>query len=164
MELLREHSIEYARRTQRNFIRWYLAGSCGGQMKDAALVVFHTEKSHDWRFSFIKMQYSLETKKDELTPAKRYSFLVGEKGKSHTAQQQLVRLLKSDDMSLLSDLEEAFNIETVTNEFFEKYKLLVFNLVEEIEQIIAGDTIVKNEFENKNIQVIDGFVKSHKSL
>ncbi|MHA1796326.1 MAG: Eco57I restriction-modification methylase domain-containing protein, partial [Promethearchaeota archaeon] len=122
VELKKGHSIEYARSTQRNFIRWYLAGSRGGQMKDAALVAFHSEKSPDWRFSFIKMQYSLATKKDEMTPAKRYSFLVGEKGKSHTAQQQLIRLLKSDDIPLLSDLEEAFNIETVTNEFFEKYK------------------------------------------
>jgi len=155
VELKRDHSIEYARSTQRNFIRWYLAGSRGGQMKDAALVAFHSETSPDWRFSFIKMQYSLETKKDELTPAKRYSFLVGEKGKSHTAQQQLVRLLKSDAMPLLSDLEEAFNIETVTNEFFEKYKLLVFTLVDEIEKIIARDAIAKNEFESKNIQVID---------
>ena len=155
VELRREHSIEYARSTQRNFIRWYLAGSRGGQMKDAALVAFHSERSADWRFSFIKMQYSLETKKDELTPAKRYSFLVGEKGKSHTAQQQLVRLLKSDDRPLLSDIEEAFNIETVTNEFFEKYKVLVFNLVDEIEKIIAKDDAVKNEFESKNIQVID---------
>jgi len=155
VELKRDHSIEYARSTQRNFIRWYLAGSRGGQMKDAALVAFHSEKSPDWRFSFIKMQYSLETKKDELTPAKRYSFLVGEKGKSHTAQQQLVKLLKSDDMPMLSEIEEAFNIETVTNEFFEKYKNLVLRLVEEIEKIIDKDSIVKYEFENKKIQVID---------
>ena len=155
VELKRDHSIEYARSTQRNFIRWYLAGSRGGQMKDAALVAFHSETSPDWRFSFIKMQYSLETKKDELTPAKRYSFLVGEKGKSHTAQQQLVKLLKSDDIPLLSHIEEAFNIETVTNEFFEKYKSLVFNLVEAIEKIIARDVVVKKEFESKNIPVID---------
>jgi len=155
VELKREHSIEYARSAQRNFVRWYLSGSRGGQMKDAALVAFHSEKSSDWRFSLIKMQYSLETKKDEFTPAKRFSFLVGEEGKSHTAQQQLVKLLKSDDFPLLSDLEGAFNIESVTNEFFEKYKALVFNLVEELEKIIERDTIVKNEFESKNIAVID---------
>ncbi|MHB2150867.1 Eco57I restriction-modification methylase domain-containing protein [Calditrichota bacterium LG25] len=155
VELKRDHSIEYARSTQRNFIRWYLAGSRGGQMKDAALVAFHSEKSPDWRFSFIKMQYSLETKKDELTPAKRYSFLVGEKGKSHTAQQQLVRLLKSDDIPLLSDIEEAFNIETVTNEFFEKYRDLTLKLKEQLDKILESDLIVKNEFENKNIQTID---------
>ncbi|MBN1561488.1 N-6 DNA methylase [candidate division KSB1 bacterium] len=155
VELLREHSIEYARSAQRNFVRWYLSGSRGGQMKDAALVAFHSKKSSEWRFSLIKMQYSLEKKKDEFTPAKRFSFLVGEKGKSHTAQRQLVNLLKSDDIPLLSDLEEAFNIESVTNEFFEKYKALVFNLVEELERILDRDTTVRKEFESKNIAVID---------
>ncbi len=155
VELLRDHSIEYARSAQRNFVRWYLSGSRGGQMKDAALVAFHSEKSTEWRFSLIKMQYSLETKKDEFTPAKRFSFLVGEKGKSHTAQRQLVNLLKSDDIPLLSDLEEAFDIESVTNEFFEKYKMLVFNLVEELEKIIERDPALKIEFKSKNISVID---------
>ena len=28
--LKRDHSIEYARSTQRNFVSWYLSGSCGG--------------------------------------------------------------------------------------------------------------------------------------
>ncbi|HDT12120.1 MAG TPA: class I SAM-dependent DNA methyltransferase, partial [Candidatus Marinimicrobia bacterium] len=155
VELMREHSIEYARSAQRNFIRWYLAGSRGGQMKDAALVAFCTEGSLEWRFSLIKMQYSLETKKDEITPAKRFSFLVGEKGKSHTAQQQLVKLLKNDNSPLLSDLEEAFNVETMTNEFFEKYKMLALNLTDELEKIIAGDEAVKKEFDIKQIAPID---------
>jgi hypothetical protein len=151
VELKKDRLIEYARSTQRNFIRWYL----NKFNKDAALVAFHSEKSSEWRFSLIKMQYSLETKKDEFTPAKRFSFLVGEQGKSHTAQRQLVNLLKSDDIPLLADLEQAFNIESVTNEFFEKYKALVFNLVEELEKIIQRDATVKNEFENKNMPVID---------
>lgn len=155
VELKRDHSIEYARSAQRIFVRWYLSGSRGGQMKDAALAAFHSEKSPEWRFSLIKMQYSLETKKDEFTPAKRFSFLVGEKGKSHTAQRQLVKLLKNDDFPLLSDLEEAFNIESVTNEFFEKYKALVFNLMEELEKIIKRDATVRYEFESKNIAIID---------
>lgn len=155
VELLREHSIEYARSAQRNFVRWYLSGSRGGQMKDAALVAFHSEKSSEWRFSLIKMQYSLETKKDEFTPAKRFSFLVGEKGKSHTAQRQLVKLLQSDDIPLLSDLEQAFNIESVTNEFFEKYKMLVFNLEESLNHILVNNTSVKSEFETKKINALD---------
>jgi len=154
-ELKRDHSIEYARSAQRNFIRWYLAGSRGGQMKDAALVAFHSEKSPDWRFSFIKMQYSLETKDYEMTPAKRYSFLVGEKGKSHTAQQQLVKLLKNDVRPQLIDIKEAFNIESVTNEFFEKYRDLTFNLKEGIDKILVNDPVVKYEFEYKNIDVLD---------
>ncbi len=155
VELHKEHSIEYARTTQRNFIRWYLNGSRGNQFKDAALVAFYTEKSPDWRFSLIKMQYSLKKKKDEITPAKRWSFLVGEKGKSHTAQQQLVSLLKNDNAPLLTDIENAFSIETVSDEFFEKYKTLLFNLKEELDKIIQKGEKIKTEFEKKNIDTLN---------
>jgi hypothetical protein len=74
VELINPNSVERARTSQRNFVRWYLNGSMGDQLKDAALVAFYHPDSTDWRFSFIKMQYSLERKKDEFTPAKRYSY------------------------------------------------------------------------------------------
>lgn len=155
VELLREHSIEYARSTQRNFVRWYLNGSRGGQMKDAALVAFHSEKSSDWRFSLIKMQYSLESKKDEFTPAKRFSFLVGEKGKSHTAQRQLVKLLQSDYIPRLPDLEEAFNIETVTREFFLKYRELLIRTKEALDKMINNDPKIKADFACKGVDTVN---------
>ncbi|MGC9364005.1 MAG: Eco57I restriction-modification methylase domain-containing protein, partial [Fidelibacterota bacterium] len=155
VELLREHSIEYARSTQRNFVRWYLNGSRGGQMKDAALVAFHSEKSSDWRFSLIKMQYSLESKKDEFTPAKRFSFLVGEKGKSHTAQRQLVKLLQSDDIPRLPDLEEAFNIETVTREFFLKYRELLIRTKEALDKVVNNDPKIKADFACKGVDTVN---------
>lgn len=155
VELNRDHSIEYARTSQRNFIRWYLNGSRGNEFKDAALVAFHTQKSTDWRFSLIKMQYSLEKGKDILTPAKRSSFLVGERGKSHTAQQQLVPLLKNDYPPYLPDLEEAFNIEAVSDEFYEKYKAQLFNLKEELDKIVVKDSIIKTEFDQKNIDTLN---------
>ena len=125
VKLNKAHSIDYARSKQRSFVRWYL----NKKIRDAALVAFHSDKSLDWRFSFIKMQYSLEKKRDELTPAKRFSFLVGEKGKSHTAQRQLIDILKNDYAPALSDIEEAFNIEAISDEFYEKYKELLFDLV-----------------------------------
>jgi len=155
VELNREHSIEYARATQRNFIRWYLNGSRGGEYKNAALVAFYTQKSPDWRFSLIKMQYSLKKGKDEFTPAKRSSFLVGEKGKSHTAQQQLVGLLKNDAPPYLSDLENAFNIEAVSDEFYEKYKTQLFNVKEKLDEILSENPVIKNEFEQKNITTLN---------
>ena len=151
IKLKRGHSIDYARSTQRNFVRWYL----NDKGKDAALVAFTTENSSEWRFSFIKMQYSLEKKKDELTPAKRSSFLVGESGNSHTAQRQLIDLLKNDHAPLLSDIEDAFSIEAVSDEFYEKYKALLFNLVDEIEKIVIKKKTVKDEFENKNISILN---------
>lgn len=151
VKLKRDNSIDYARSTQRNFVRWYL----NEKGKDAALVAFHTEKSSEWRFSFIKMQYSLEKKKDELTPAKRSSFMVGESGKSHTAQRQLIDLLKNEHAPYLSDIEDAFSIEAVSDEFYEKYKSLLFNLVDEIEKIVKKDKTVKEEFEYKNISILN---------
>jgi len=151
IKLKRDHSIDYARSTQRNFVRWYL----NDKGKDASLVAFTTEKSSEWRFSFIKMQYSLEKKKDELTPAKRSSFMVGETGKSHTAQRQLVDLLKNDHAPYLSDIENAFSIEAVSDEFYEKYKALLFNLVDEFEKIVKKDKTVKEEFESKNISILN---------
>lgn len=151
VKLKRNHSIDYARSTQRNFVRWYL----NDKGKDAALVAFHTEKSSEWRFSFIKMQYSLEKKADELTPAKRSSFMVGESGKSHTAQRQLIDLLKNDHAPFLSDIEDAFSIEAVSDEFYEKYKKLLFDLVEKIEEIVNKDKTVKEELESKNISILN---------
>src|SRR4030042_3733465 len=38
--LLKETSLERARTMQRNFVAWYLNGSRGGQLKDAALVAY----------------------------------------------------------------------------------------------------------------------------
>lgn len=151
IKLKRDHSIDYARSTQRNFVRWYL----NDKGKDAALVAFQTEKSSEWRFSFIKMQYILASKKDELTPAKRSSFMVGESGKSHTAQRQLIDLLKNDHAPYLSDIEDAFSIEAVSDEFYEKYKALLFNLVDEIEKIAQKEKLVREVFERKNICILN---------
>lgn len=154
VELKRDHSIEYARTAQRNFIRRYLNGSRGGELKDAAIVAFYTEGSEDWRFSLIKMQYSLEKKKDELTPAKRFSFLVGKNERSHTAQKQLAGLLTMDKVPLLEDIEKAFNIEIVTIEFFDKYKELFLHVSDFFEKQLEKNRELRNELTAKNIDHI----------
>ncbi len=154
VELKKGHSIEWARTTQRNFIRRYLNGSRGGELKDAALVAFYSEGSSDWRFSLIKMQYSLEKKKDELTPAKRFSFLVGEDEKSHTAQNQLAELLTLDSVPTLVEIESAFNIETVTKEFFEKYRELFLNLNDHINKEIKISKPLREELKSKGIDSV----------
>lgn len=151
VELKKGRSIEWARTTQRNFIRRYLNGSRGGELKDAALVAFYSEGSEDWRFSLIKMQYSLEKKADELTPAKRFSFLVGKDERSHTAQNQLANLLTLDSAPTLVEIESSFNIETVTKEFFEKYRELFLNLNDHIEKEIKKTKPLREELESQNI-------------
>ena len=100
VKLKRQTSLERARTMQRNFIAWYLKGSRGGKLKDAALVAFVSPDEGDWRFSLVKMGYRYEkTKtgrvkvKEEFIPARKWSFFVGKNEKSHTAQSRLVALL-----------------------------------------------------------------------
>jgi len=151
VELIHANSVERARTTQRNFIRWYLNGSMGDQLKDAALVAFYHPETEDWRFSFIKMQYSLERKKDDFTPAKRYSYLVGKSEHSHTAQIQLIDLLRTNEIPTLEQLENSFSIEKVTKRFFDEYKELFLTLKETIDKTLAKDKTIKSEFEVKQI-------------
>lgn len=73
--LHKETSLERARTMQRNFIAWYLNGSRGGEMKDAALVAYVSPDKTDWRFSLVKMDYKFEKTqtgkmkvKEEFTP------------------------------------------------------------------------------------------------
>jgi hypothetical protein len=162
VNLKKEKSLEHARTMQRNFIAWYLNGSRGGIQKDAALVVFVSPKKDDWRFSLVKMEYKLtETQKgrikakEELTPAKRFSFLVGEHESSHTAQSRLVPILEDDvNNPTLKQLEEAFNIEKVTKEFFEKYRDILIWTKEELDEIFRTNKKVKSEFITKNIDFV----------
>lgn len=153
--LEKETTLERARTLQRNIIAWYLNGSRGGQLKDAALVAFISPNNQDWRFSFVKMEYkfvrteegTIRTR-EELTPAKRYSFLVGPNEASHTAQSQMVDILKNDETDpTLEEIEKIFNIETVSKEFFEKYRSLYEMLVKELN----SNQTFKNEASKNNI-------------
>ncbi len=116
---------------QRNFIAGYLQGHYGTDSdKDAALVAFVSPDGTDWRFSLVKLEIGLKTTPtgrmkpiDEFTRQRSWSFLVGTHEKSHTAQSRLVPIIADDKHNpTLAELEEAFNIEKVTKEFFEKYR------------------------------------------
>ncbi len=161
--LQKETSLERARNMQRNFIAWYLNGSRGGEMKDAALVAYVSPNHADWRFSLVKMDYKFEkTKtgkikvKQEFTPARRWSFLVGANEKSHTAQSRLVKLLANDEHDpTLLELEEAFNIETVTKEFFLKYRELFLRTKEALDKVVKNDPRVNADFEGKDVDTVN---------
>lgn len=154
VNLKKENSLDRARTLQRNFVAWYLDGSRGGILKDAALVAFVPPDLNSWRFSLVKMDYKIQEAKvkKDLTPAKRYSFLVGSQEKSHTAQSRLFPIIEDDlnDPSL-KQLEEAFNIEKVTKEFFEKYRELFIGLKESLDEIVSKNKKIKDDFSKNNI-------------
>ena len=160
--LKKETSLERARTMQRNFIAWYLNGSRGDILKDATLVAFVAPNSEDWRFSLVKMDYLIDASEEkvkvqqELTPARRFSFLVGKNESSHTAQSRLAPILQDDiNNPTLKQLEESFNIEKVTKEFFEKYHKLYLKVKEILDELVNKDSAIKNDFNQKGVSTVD---------
>ena len=122
VELKRDSSIDRARSMQRNFISKIL----GDNNMEAAIVAFYTEDEASWRLSFVRLDYSFTEKgiNLDLTPARRYSYLVGENEPNHTALEQLLPLFQDDKHNpILDDIEKAFSVEKVTKEFFKQYNL-----------------------------------------
>lgn len=114
-------SVERARTMQRNFVKPLLESSmCAG-----ALVAFYTlEEPEKWRLSFIRLDYEFSKGKvtGKLTPARRYSYLVGKGEPCNTAKQRLFPIFNDDNNNpSIDDLEDAFSVEKVTNEFFQQY-------------------------------------------
>ena len=130
VQLQNKGNVENARSTQRAFIKSLLDNSSC----DSALAAFYTmEKgsngqeapSDKWRLSLIRMEYGFAEGKlsTKLTPAKRYSYLVGKDEPCHTAQERLYGMFVQDEVNpSISGLEEAFSVETVTKQFFNDYK------------------------------------------
>src|SRR2546427_352904 len=160
VHLEKESSLERARTFLRNFVADYLVTR--GQ-KEAALAAFVSPSENDWRFSLVKMEYTTEQSEsgtvkvtEALTPARRYSFLVGENEDSHTAQAQLLDVLAdSDHDPSLELLERAFGVERVTKEFFEQYKALFLDLKDELDELVKRDSRVRRDFNNKSIDTVD---------
>lgn len=154
--LQKESSLERARTAQRNFVARYLKDR---DQKDAGLIAFVSPDQADWRFSLVKMEYKfIEDKagrqkvREEFTPAKRWSFLVGRHENCHTAQSRLAPIVEDDtNYPLFEKIEDAFNIESVTREFFEKYKDLFLRVKDEIDGLLEKDKTIASEFIEKKV-------------
>lgn len=121
VELRSEESVERARSKQRSFVKTLLENGNYA----AALVAFYSEGNEKWRFSFVRMDYEFAKGKikENLTPARRYSYLVGNGEPCHTAMDRLLPIFMDDSKKPSIDvIEEAFSVEKVTKDFFEAYK------------------------------------------
>lgn len=157
-KLKHANSMTRARTMQRNLIAKYLRKF----KRKGALVAFYGE-NNDWRLSFVKMEYQLFKDdngnlkvEEELTPAKRYSFLVGPNEPNYTCKRQFLDLIKRENVDpSLEEIENVFSIENVTKEFFYKYQELFLNLKESLEDVIKNDVNVQVEFDEKLISPSD---------
>lgn len=132
-------SSDKARTLQRNFIAKHIK-DIGA---DAAIVALYSDNSDTWRISFVKLDTTFNINeltgnleiKEDITPAKRYSYLVEPKLKNHTAQEQLKMLLFNDTKKpSVEEIERVFSVEVVTDEFFKMYKEKYLELKEFLEK------------------------------
>ncbi len=118
--LTAESKLERARTAIRNFVADHLKDR---EEKDAALVAFVSPTEKQWRLSYVKMEYATVEKESgkagpeqgrrvgvetRLTPARRFSYLVGEGESCHTAQTRFLDLLQDTATDpALAQIEEA---------------------------------------------------------
>jgi hypothetical protein len=160
VHLTKQSKLERARTAIRNFVADHLKQRDG---KDAALVAFVSPTEKQWRFSYVKMEYATVAKESgkvgvetRLTPARRFSYIVGEGESCHTAQTRFLGLLQDTESNpVLTEIEEAFSVEAVTKEFFEKYAELFGQIQKAVEKLAAKDRSISNEFTKKNVNAAD---------
>jgi hypothetical protein len=160
VHLTSESKLERARTAIRNFVADHLKTR---DEKDAALVAFVSPTERQWRFSYVKMEYATIAQKSgkvgvetHLTPARRFSYIVGEGESCHTAKTRFLDLLESTDTDpVLADIEEAFSVEAVTKEFFTKYAELFEAIHKALAKLTDTDKTIRDEFTTKGINIIN---------
>lgn len=156
VNLRRKELLERARKGLRNFVADYLQSERG--FDKTAVLAAYAVKSEDgkylartgWRFSYVTLEKDLRQNdrgkfKEEIvhiTPARRYSFRVGDSEETNTAQNRFFTLLKSQSSPTLAQIEEAFSIDKLNKDFYDSYEQLLQKV---------SDALIEVRKENKNL-------------
>ncbi len=106
-----DDSVDVAR-NRINIKRWLISHS---DVYSASLIFFHyTVPGKEWRISF----FAKNSSNNDVTSAKRYTFLCGQEHGCRTVAQRFELLRKAD--KTLDKLREAFSVEALNKEFYAK--------------------------------------------
>ena len=105
----------------------------------SAFMVFHynDDDKWDWRFTFC----SKKGNNHESTDSKRYTFLLGPNQSCRTAADNFKKLASKGGNIELNDIIKAFDVEALSDEFFDKYK----EQYEKFVMFITGKKFVKKD-------------------
>ncbi len=126
------------------------------------LMLFHyeTPNGRSWRFSYFYKDNTLK----ETTNARRYTYLFGEKEKVRTANQRFNKLLevlhKKNHVTTDEDIENAFSVEKLSDEFFEKYLAFYVSFVKFITGKKESKESIKKECFQQTLKKIASLGKS----
>ena len=105
MNLQKNKSVERSRSVQRNFVKSWIENEIA---VDGAIVAFYSDALPEkWRLSFVRLDHEFVAGKGgqiKITPAKRYSYLIGENEPCATAYQQLFPLFENDSADITLDV------------------------------------------------------------
>ena len=101
-------------------MRNIVASEIQSKSDDGALAVYYDKHNQQWRLSYIAIEYKLDehvrlTK--EQTASKRYTYLLGKGIQARTPIERLGRLAEN---STLKDFTDAFAVEPLNKEFYDK--------------------------------------------
>ena len=105
----------------------------------SAFMIFHydDDEKWDWRFTFCNKGDN----RTDMTESKRYTFLLGPNQSCRTAADNFQKLFNKHGNIKLKDIEEAFDVEALSKEFFGKYK----EHYEQFVEYITGKRFVKEK-------------------
>ena len=161
VHLTKQSKLERARTAIRNFVADHLKQRDG---KDAALVAFVSPTEKQWRFSYVKMEYATVEKdsgkigvETRLTPARRFSYIVGEGESCHTAQTRFLDLLQdteteSDARATRRSLQRRSGYQGILQEIRRAVRA---RFEKALEKLARKDPAIGKEFEKKNVRTAD---------
>ncbi|MBA4182803.1 MAG: hypothetical protein H0X49_02165, partial [Acidobacteria bacterium] len=154
IKLHRNVTLQRGRTSLREFAADYLVKG-QGLGKTGVLAAFYSEGDDTWRFSYVKVDVSLERDENgkvkeayQKSEAKRFSFLVGRNERTHTARKQFIPLL-INAVPTVEEIEKAFSIEVVTEDFFRDYKGVFETAETEIKRSIPDRVMNDKEAQDK---------------
>ena len=124
LEITTTDQIKLAR--NRVGLRNFVASFIDQANASAVLAVFTQPDSPDWRLTFAAKKTTLDQDTFEITTIetapRRFTFLLGQNEPCRTAAARLATIAEKGDELSLRDLEVSFSVESLTKDFFKKYK------------------------------------------
>lgn len=116
---------------------------------EGALIIFHHQnvENKEWRLSYVEKRVNAK----DSTSAKRYTYILGKNKHCRTIADRFKHLIEKKDILTLSDLTEAFSVETLTKQFY-KELFAWYEWASEIVTFPKGDTTKNSNGEYNVIQ------------
>jgi adenine-specific DNA-methyltransferase len=115
------------------------------QERNHGVLVIYEQGKEDYRFTFTAKSTEFDEKENDFvdleTDAKRFTYILGKNESCKTAANRFWELSTHKDKATIKDVENAFSVERLNKEFFNKYK----EFYEDFVQYITGKRFVKEK-------------------